>query len=112
MPEKIADKVETNGRPMPEKVPEKIEETARKYMRQAEDVAEDTFRAYNELMATTTKYYFDTLDRTVRETMEITKNAEHNVEEMMTIYRRVYTEGIKSWQTYFNEINKLIVRPK
>jgi hypothetical protein len=112
MPEKIVDKVETNGRPMPEKAPEKVEETARKYMRQAEDVAEDTFRAYNELMATTTKQYFDTLDRTVRETMGITTTAQHATEEMMTIYRRVFTEGIKSWQTYFNEINKMVPRPK
>jgi len=81
-------------------------------MRQAGDVAEDTFRTYNELIDVTTKYYFDTLDRTMHETMEITKTAEHNMEEMMTIYRRIYTEGIKAWQNYFNDINKMIGRPK
>ncbi len=112
MPEKIADRVETNGRPIPEKAPEKIEETARRYMREAGDVAQDTFRVYNDLLATTTNYYLDTLDKTIHDTMELTGEVEHAMENMMTIYRRAYTEGFKAWQAYWQEINKSLVRPK
>lgn len=113
MPEKIAD-TPVNGatRPMPEKAPEKIAETTRKYMQEAEKVGEDAFRMYNDLMTTTTNYYFDTLDKTMHDTMEMTMRAEHAMEDMLVIYRRSITEGMKSWQAWWQDANKAFIRPK
>jgi phosphoenolpyruvate carboxylase len=112
MPEKIADKVETNGRPAAEKAPQKVEETARWYMFGTGTTVQDSIRMYNELMATTTKYYVDMLGSTIRDTMDMTVKAEHAMEEMITIYRHTYNDGIKAWQTYLEDINKVMPRPR
>jgi hypothetical protein len=110
MPEKIADKVEANGAARP--MPEKAVETTRRYVKEAEKAGEDAFRMYNDLMETTTEYFFDTLDKTMHDTMEIMTHTEHAMEEMMAIYRRNYTDGIKSWRTYWQDVTKTFPRPR
>lgn len=112
MPEKIADKVETNGHAIPDKVPEKIEETTRRYIQEAETRMEDGFRRYNDLMDTTTEFYFDIFERTMRDTMDMTGRAERAMQDMMTIYRRTYTEGFKFWQAYWRDLNKIYARSR
>jgi len=108
MPDKIAERSEVNGRP----VPEKIEETTRRYIREAGTASEDAFRMYNDMMATTTEFYFDMFEKTMHDSMEITTRAEHPMEDMMTMYRKTYTEGFKAWQAYWQDLNKLLPRPK
>lgn len=120
MPEKTVDRAAANGAARrrtpppkaPEKAPEKVVETARHYAQEAEKVGADAFRMYNDLMATTTNYYFDTLNRTMHGTMELTTHFEHAMDNMTAIYRRIYEEGLKSWETYVEDINKTFPRPK
>jgi len=112
MPEKIADKVEANGHAMPAIAPEKIEETTRRYMREAGTTIEDAFRRSNDLMATTTEFYFDMIDRTMHNTIEMTNRGERAMQDMMTIYRRTYTENFKFWETYWQDLNKIFARPR
>ncbi len=113
MPEKSTEKVETNGRPMPETPPEKVQETARKQTQHPESApAQDAVRAYNNLMATTTKYYFDIMGNLIRDNMELANRVQHDVEDVMTIYRRSYTEGFKSWQAYWQDVSKMFARPR
>ena len=94
---------------MPEKITDKVEETSRQYMREAEDVAQNAFRTGNDLMTTTIKYYFDSFGTMMRHGMELTSHTQHNIDDMMTIYRRIYTDGIKSWEGYLNDVNKIFV---
>ena len=108
MPEKIAEKGEANGRPMPEK----IEETTRRYIREAGIASEDAFRMYNDMMTTTTEFYFDMCEKSMRDSMEIRTRAERAMQDMMAVYRRTYTEGLKGWQAYWQDLNKLLPRPK
>jgi hypothetical protein len=96
---------------MAEKINEKVEETTRQYMREAEDVAQNAFRTGNDLMTTTMKYYFDTFGTMFRHGMELTNHAQHDMDGMLTIYRRIYSDGIKSWEGYLNDVNKIFVRP-
>ena|SRR5690349_3305426 len=94
---------------MAEKINEKVEETTRQYMREAEDVAQNAFRAGNDLMTTTMKYYFDTVGAMLRQSMALTNQAQRDLDGMMTIYRRIYSDGIKSWEGYLNDVNKIFV---
>lgn len=96
---------------MPEKTTEKIEETGRRYMREAEDIAQGAFRRSNDFMAITMKYYFNTFDTFMRYNMEFTDHARHAMDDMMTTYRRYYTEGVKSWEDYFNDTYKIVYPP-
>src|SRR4051794_33771854 len=117
MPEKIADKVETNGHAMPDKAPEKIKETGSaahsgRYTQEAETGMEDAFRRYNDLMDTTTEFYFDIFERSMRDTMDMTGRAERAMHDTLTIYRRTYSEGFKFWQTYWQDLNKIYVPPR
>ena len=112
MPEKTAAKVETNGVPKPEIRPEKVAETARTYAREAESTARDVVRMYNDLLSTTTKYYYDAVGNNIRGTMEIAAKAQHNMEDVLTIYRKVYTDSFKAWQNYLDEVSKVFPRPR
>jgi hypothetical protein len=109
MPEKT---IETPTRTMPEKPTERIEETTRRYMREAETTARDTMRTFNDLLATTTNYYFDTWDKSLRYGMELTRYMQDAWENVMTTYRRMYTDNYKTWENYSNEISKLMIRPR
>lgn len=96
---------------MPEKTTEKIEETTRQYMREAEDIAQNAFRAGNDLMTTTMKYYFDSFGTMLRHGMELTSPTQHAMDDMVNIYRRIYSDGIKSWQDYLTDVNRIFARP-
>jgi hypothetical protein len=90
---------------------DKVEENTRRYMREAEDAAQSAFRVGNDLLTTTTYYYFDSLNRMMRGTVEITTKTQRTIEDMLTVYRKVYTDGVKSWEEYVDKVNKTFVRP-
>jgi len=96
---------------MPEITADKVEENTRRYMREAEDAAQSAFRVGNDLVTTATNYYFDSITRIMRGTIEITAKTQHNMEDMLTIYRKIYTDGIKSWEEYLDKVNKSFARP-
>lgn len=106
MPEKITEKkVETNGVPKPEIKPEKP------FTREVESTTRDFIQMYNTLLSTTTKYYADTLGTNIKGTMELASKAQHNMEDMLTIYRRTYTDSFKAWQFYLDEVSKVFPLP-
>src|SRR3954454_1917509 len=96
---------------MDENTAEKVEETTRRYMREAEDAAQDAFRVGNDLMTTGINYYFDSFSKLMRQSMELTNYAQRATDDMLSIYRRMYSDGIKTWQEYSNDVNKIVVRP-
>jgi hypothetical protein len=112
MPEKTTETTTNGATRTADKPMERVEETTRRYMREAETTARDTMRTYNELMRTTTTYTFDTLDKTMRAGMELTKYMTDAWENIFTIYRRMYTDTYKTWETYWDEANKIMSRPR
>jgi hypothetical protein len=44
--------------------------------------------------------------------MEITRYTEDAWEKMATIYRRMFTDNFKMWETYWDDVNKMIIRPR
>lgn len=105
MPEKPIANVDTNGRPIAEKVPTKLEQAPRPQVREPE--IEDPFRVYKELMTATTRFYYDELARNTREGLEIAKHAQHASEDMLSVWRRAYIEGVDIWQGYWRDATKL-----
>jgi hypothetical protein len=112
MPEKTTENVKTNGLPKPEIKPEKPVEAARAVAREAEFATRDIIQMYNDLLATTTKYSVDMLGTNIKGTMELANKAQRNMEDVLTIYRRAYTDGFKMWQTYLDEMGKVIPMPR
>jgi hypothetical protein len=108
----MPEKTENGPTRTAEKPTEKIEETTRRYMREAETTARDAMRNYNDVIRTTTTYYFDTWDRMMRAGMEYTKYMTDAWENMFTIWRRTYTDNYKTLETYWDEMYKIIPRPR
>jgi hypothetical protein len=90
---------------------EKVQEGAREYMREAEKVAQDAFKTGNDFMTSTMNFYFDGFDKMTKAGMEMTDKTWHAMDDMMVIYRKVYTESFKGFQDYLAEVNKIFVRP-
>ena len=108
MPEKT---IETNNATTP-KPPEKVEETTRRYMREAESTARDTVRMWNELITTSTTYYFDTFGKSMRYGIEMNREIGESWEHLMTGWRKMYMDNYKGWEGYWENINKMVTRPK
>ncbi len=99
---------------MPEKTtPEKeAEETARRYMREAETTTRDTVRMMNDLLSTTINFTFDMFGKTLHHGMEMTRYTEDAFENMTNMYRRMYTDGMKAWEGYWDDVTKTVMPKK
>ena len=111
MPEKTMDNT-TNNTHTTAKPTEKIEETTRRYINEAETTARDAARTYNELIKLTTNFYFDAWGKAMSYGMELTKYGTESSNHTMAIYRRMYLDNYKAWETYWDGVNKLTPRPK
>src|SRR5689334_13897637 len=100
MPEKT---MENNTRTMPERP----EDTPRRYMREAENTVRDAMSTWNDMIPTTTNFYFDIIGKTMHHNMELTKHTQDAWENMMTVWRRMYTDNYKAWEGYWDEMNKM-----
>ena len=109
MPEKT---IETNHTTTPMKPADKVEETTRRYMRDAETTARDTARMWNDLITGTTNYYFDTFEKTMRYGMDMNRQIGDTWENMMANWRRMYMDNYKNWESYRQDANKIITRPR
>jgi len=108
MPEKTTETPTANGT----RTPEKLEETTYRYMREAEATARDAMRGYNDMIKTTTNYYYETWDKTLRYGMEYTKYTTDAWENLWTMYRRMYTDYYKTWETYSEATYKMMPLPR
>jgi hypothetical protein len=43
--------------------------------------------------------------------MELTDHTQRAMNNMMTVYRKGYTESMKDWEDYVNQVNKIVIRP-
>lgn len=90
------------------------QKTAQQAMREqykaAEDVAENVVRVWSELTATTVDYTFDAVEKSVRLSQEARTQADKLVQGAFESYRRVYQDGMKSWQGYVQGVSDVFTR--
>jgi hypothetical protein len=79
------------------------QKTTQQYVREqykvVENQAETVLRTWNDLAATTAALSFDTVEQTLRYNQEATG-----------VYRRMYEDGLKRWQTYVQGVNAILTR--
>lgn len=65
-----------------------------------ESAAENVFKAWSDLTASTAEYTFDAVEKSF-----------HYGEEALVSYRKVYQDGLKTWQSYVQGVNDIFKRP-
>jgi len=79
------------------------QKTTQQYVREqykvVENQAETVLRTWNDLAATTAALSFDAMEQSLRYNQEATG-----------VYRRMYEEGLKRWQTYVQGVNAILTR--
>jgi hypothetical protein len=88
------------------------QKTAQQYVREqykvVENQAESLLRAANDLAATTATCTFDAIEQSLRYNQELRAQLERPWQETVGIYRRMYQDGLKSWQTYVQSVNAIL----
>jgi hypothetical protein len=90
------------------------QKTTQQYVREqykvVENQAETVLRTWNDLVATTAALSFDTAEQSLRYNQELRAPVEHAFQEATGVYRRMYQDGLKSWQTYVQGVNAILTR--
>jgi hypothetical protein len=86
------------------------QQQVREQYKVAENAAQNTLRALNDLAATTTALTFDTVEKNLRYSQDARAQAERAALEAVASYRRMYEEGLKSWQGYVQGVSEIINR--
>lgn len=86
------------------------QQAAREQYKVAETMAEGVLRAWADLAATTTEYSFEAFEKNVRYAQESRAQAEKVMNDTLAGYRRMYQDGLKTWQSYVNGVNEIVGR--
>jgi len=78
---------------------------------QPEDTVQSAVRMGNEVLDRTTKYYANALEMTIRQSMDLSTRALRLMDYMMTSNRQMYSEGLKTWEVYMNDLGKMFIPP-
>ena len=86
------------------------QQQVREQYKVAENAAQNTLRAWTDLTSATSELAFDTFEKNLRYSQDVRAQAERATQETITSYRRMYEEGLKSWQAYVQGVNEIISR--
>jgi len=90
------------------------QKTTQQYVREqykvVENQAETVLRTWNDLAATTAALSFDTAEQSLRYNQELRAPVERAFQEATGVYRRMYEDGLKRWQTYVQGVNAILTR--
>ena len=86
------------------------QQTVREQYKVAENMAENMLRAWSDLAATTTEMSFDSFEKGLRYSQEARAQADRLANDAMTNYRRMYQDGLKSWQGYVQGVSEILNR--
>ena len=90
------------------------QKTTQQYVREqykvVENQAETVLRTWNDLAATTAALSFDTMEQSLRYNQELRAPVERAFQEATGVYRRMYQDGLKTWQTYVQGVNAILTR--
>jgi hypothetical protein len=86
------------------------QQQVREQYKVAENVAENMLRGLNDLTETTTTLTFDVIEQSLRYNQEARAQADRALQEAIGSYRRMYQEGLKTWQSYVQGVNGILTR--
>ena len=86
------------------------QQTVREQYQVAENAAENTLRAWSDLAATTTEFTFESFEKSLRYSQETRAQADRLTSEALANYRRMYQDGLKTWQGYVQAISAILNR--
>ncbi|MBK9941703.1 MAG: hypothetical protein U0Z44_11285 [Kouleothrix sp.] len=86
------------------------QQAVREQYKVAETMAEQMLRAWADLATTTTEYTFEGFEKTLRYGQETRLQAEKLTHEALTGYKRIYEDGLKTWQSYLQGVNEIMTR--
>jgi hypothetical protein len=86
------------------------QQTVREQYKVAENVAENMLRAWSDLAATTTELTFESFEKSLRYSQEARAQADRLANEALTNYRRMYQDGLKTWQNYIQGVSEILNR--
>ena len=86
------------------------QQTVREQYKVAENFAENMLRAWGDLAATTADLTFESFAKSLRYSQEARAQADRLTNEALTNYRRMYEDGLKSWQGYVQGVSEILNR--
>ena len=86
------------------------QQTVREQYKVAENAAENTLRAWSDLAATTTEFGFESFEKSLRYSQEARAQADQLTSEALASYRRMYQDGLKTWQGYVQGVSAILNR--
>jgi hypothetical protein len=82
----------------------------REQFKVAENVAENMLRAWSDLAATTTELTFESFEKSLRYSQDARTQADRFANETLANYRRMYQDGLKTWQNYVQGVSEILNR--
>ena len=86
------------------------QQQAREQFKVAEHTAQNALHAWNDMFFATTDWSFDLVERGLRYNQELLGQTERAFNEVVTSYRGLYQDGVKSWQGYVQGLNDIVSR--
>ena len=86
------------------------QQAAREQYKVAENAAENILRAWSDLAATTTELTFANVEKSIRYNQEVRAQADRLASEALANYRRIYEDGLKTWQGYVQGVSAILNR--
>lgn len=86
------------------------QQAAREQYKVAENAAENVLRAWSDLAATTAEFALENVEKSLRYSQEARAQADRLAGEALASYRRIYEDGLKSWQGYVQGVSAILNR--
>jgi hypothetical protein len=86
------------------------QQQVREQYKVAENVAENMLRGWNDLTETTATLTFDVVEQSLRYNQEARAQTDRALQDAIGAYRRMYQEGLKTWQSYIQNVNGILTR--
>lgn len=86
------------------------QQAVREQYKVAENMAENVVRAWADLAATTSEYTFDAFEKNMRYAQDARSQADKIVHDALSSYRRIYQDGVKTWQSYVQGVTEIVGR--
>lgn len=87
--------------------------TAQKQLFEQYQIFENAFlggvRAWNSMVTATTEITFDMAQKNLQYGQQLRSQADRNVEDTIVAYRKLYEDGLKTWQSYVTDVNAALI---
>ena len=86
------------------------QQQVREQFKVAENNFQSAFRAWNDVAAVTADVNLELAEKSLRYAQEARGQYDRVVQETLASYRRMQSEALKAWQSYFQSVNEIVYR--